>query len=104
MSGYGRQQIEDRRREGQVATEVQADRAQVMAYRMRALGLAERSTARPGDLPLLDLGVQEYTPGSAQVALAARTSADLTDDRLLMVWAARGAPACSATDRSGPRA
>ncbi len=68
------------------------ERAQVMAYRVAALGLAERVTARPGDLPLLDLGVQEYTPGSVQVALAARTSAELTDDRLLMVWATRGAP------------
>lgn len=75
-----------------MAAQLQVDRAQVMAYRMRSLGLAERSTARPGDLPLLDLGVQEYTPGSVQVALAARTSADLTDDRLLLVWAARGAP------------
>ena len=63
-----------------------------MAYRMGALGLAERVKDRPGDLPLLDLGVQEYTPDSTRVALAARTDADLDDDRLLMVWAARGAP------------
>jgi hypothetical protein len=75
-----------------VAAELQVDRAQVMAYRMGALGLAERGKVRPGDLPLLDLGVQEYTPGSVRVALAARTDADLDDDRLLMVWAARGAP------------
>src|SRR3712207_9003985 len=68
------------------------DRTRVMAYRVAAVGLAERVTDRPGDLPLLDLGVQEYTPGSVQVALAARTSAELTDDRLVMVWAARGAP------------
>jgi hypothetical protein len=68
------------------------DRAQVMAYRVGALGLAERTKDRPGDLAVLDLGVQEYTPGSVQVALAARTSADLDDSRLLMVWAARGAP------------
>ncbi|MBM2619060.1 AlkZ family DNA glycosylase [Actinoplanes sp. LDG1-06] len=63
-----------------------------MAYRVAALGLAERSSARPADLPALDLGVQEYTPGSVQVALAARTDAELADDRLVMVWAARGAP------------
>ncbi|MBL7257167.1 AlkZ family DNA glycosylase [Actinoplanes sp. LDG1-01] len=63
-----------------------------MAYRVTALGLAERSSARPADLPVLDLGVQEYTPGSAQVALAARTGADLADRRLITVWAARGAP------------
>jgi Winged helix DNA-binding domain len=70
----------------------QVDRDQVMAYRVAALGLAERSKDRPGDLPLLDLGVQEYTPGSVRVGLAARTSADLDDDRLVTVWAARGAP------------
>ncbi|MEU4215039.1 DNA glycosylase AlkZ-like family protein [Actinoplanes sp. NPDC026623] len=68
------------------------DRRQVMAYRVAALGLAERRADRPGDLAVLDLGVQEYTPGSAQVALAARTDAELSDDRLLTVWAARGAP------------
>jgi hypothetical protein len=75
-----------------VAAQVQVDRVQVMAYRMAALGLAERAAARPADLPLLDLGVQDYAPGSTQVALAARTTADLEDGRLLMVWAARGAP------------
>src|SRR3954462_6313039 len=68
------------------------DRAQVMAYRAAALGLAGRGRDRPADLAVLDLGVQEYTPGSQQVALAARTSADLADDRLITVWAARGAP------------
>lgn len=67
-------------------------REQVMAYRVAALGLAGRVSDRPGDLPLLDLGVQESTPGSVQVALAARTSGDLADDRLVTVWAARGAP------------
>ncbi|SNY62457.1 DNA glycosylase AlkZ-like family protein [Paractinoplanes atraurantiacus] len=71
---------------------VSVDRAQVMAYRIAALGLAERVEMRPADLPVLDLGVQEYTPGSARVALAARTSGPLTDDRLITVWAARGAP------------
>jgi hypothetical protein len=38
------------------------------------------------------VGVQESTPGSARVALAARTSAEPDDDRLVTVWAARGAP------------
>jgi hypothetical protein len=75
-----------------VTAKAGVDRAQVMAYRVAALGLAHRGKDRPGDLAVLDLGVQEYTPGSIQVALAARTSADLADDRLLMVWAARGAP------------
>jgi len=68
------------------------DRAQVMAYRVAALGLAERGSEQPGELAVLDLGVQEYTPGSMRVALAARTDAELADDRLIMVWAARGAP------------
>jgi len=63
-----------------------------MAYRVGALGLAERHDDRPGDLAVLDLGVQEYTPDSMRVALAARTSAELSDHRLIMVWAARGAP------------
>jgi Winged helix DNA-binding domain len=74
------------------AAAVRVDRARVMAYRVGALGLAERGKNRPGDLAVLDLGVQEYTPDSMQVALAARTSAELSDDRLIMVWAARGAP------------
>ncbi|WP_433307324.1 DNA glycosylase AlkZ-like family protein [Actinoplanes sp. CA-030573] len=63
-----------------------------MAYRVAALGLAERSRKRPADLAVLDLGVQEYSPGSQFVALSARTSAALDDDRLITVWAARGAP------------
>ena len=71
---------------------MEVGRGKVMAYRLAALGLAERGDDRPGDLPVLDLGVQEYTPGSARVALAARTTAELEDDRLLTVWAARGAP------------
>jgi hypothetical protein len=68
------------------------ERDQAMAYRVAALGLDARGKQRPGDLAVLDLGVQEYTPGSVRVALAARTDADLADDRLLTVWAARGAP------------
>lgn len=68
------------------------DREQVMAYRVAELGLAERGEQRPGDLAVLDLGVQEYAPGSIRVALAARTGAALDDGRLIMVWAARGAP------------
>ncbi|MEU4621823.1 crosslink repair DNA glycosylase YcaQ family protein [Actinoplanes sp. NPDC023801] len=71
---------------------IDVDRARVMAYRIAAQGLADRSGDRPGDLPLLDLGVQEYTPDSTRVALAARTTAEPDDDRLVTVWAARGAP------------
>ena len=75
-----------------MASELGVDRTQAMAYRVAALGLAERGKDRPGDLAVLDLGVQDYTPDSTRIALAARTSADLDDDRLIMVWAARGAP------------
>lgn len=72
---------------------IDVDRERVMAFRLAALGLSDRSDARPADLPVLDLGLQEYTPGSTRVALTARTTADaLTDDRLITVWAARGAP------------
>ncbi|GAA4596932.1 hypothetical protein BJY16_002184 [Actinoplanes octamycinicus] len=71
---------------------IEVDRAQALAFRLGALGLTERVDARPADLPVLDLGVQEYTAGSTHVALAARTSAELEDDRLVAVWAARGAP------------
>ena len=63
-----------------------------MAYRIAALGLAHRTTDRPADLPVLDLGIQAYTPGSPQVALTARTGAAPEDHRLITVWAARGAP------------
>jgi hypothetical protein len=69
-----------------------ADRAQVMAFRVAAHGLAKRGRGKPADLDVLDLGVQEYAPGSLPVALAARTTAAFDDDRLIMVWAARGAP------------
>ncbi|GIE78964.1 hypothetical protein Aph02nite_49140 [Actinoplanes philippinensis] len=71
---------------------IDVDRERVMAYRIVAQGLADRSGDRPADLPVLDLGVQEYTPDSTRVALAARTGAGLDDDRLTTVWAARGAP------------
>ncbi|GIE33598.1 hypothetical protein Ait01nite_066430 [Actinoplanes italicus] len=71
---------------------IDVDRARVMAYRIAAQGLADRTGDRPADLPLLDLGVQEYTPDSTRVALAARTTAEPDDERLITVWAARGAP------------
>ncbi|GAA1600152.1 DNA glycosylase AlkZ-like family protein [Actinoplanes couchii] len=71
---------------------IEVNRERVMAFRMAAQGLSERRDTRPADLPLLDLGLQEYAPDSTRVALAARTTADLADDRLITVWAARGAP------------
>ena len=60
-------------------------RAQVLAYRARAHGLA-------GDAPhdaLLDLGVQDTPPGSAALALSAR---GMDGDGLTTVWSFRGAP------------
>ncbi|BBH65884.1 hypothetical protein ACTI_25690 [Actinoplanes sp. OR16] len=71
---------------------ISVDRARALAYRVTALGLADRVDARPADLPVLDLGIQQYSPDSAQVALTARSSAEPTDERLIAVWAARGAP------------
>ncbi|GAA4921523.1 DNA glycosylase AlkZ-like family protein [Actinoplanes utahensis] len=71
---------------------IDVDRARVMAFRLAAQGLSDRSDSRPADLPVLDLGVQEYSPDSTRIALAARTTAGLDDDRLITVWAARGAP------------
>ncbi|MDI6098669.1 crosslink repair DNA glycosylase YcaQ family protein [Actinoplanes sp. NEAU-A12] len=78
---------------------IDVDRAQVMAFRVAALGLAERSDAHPADLPVLDLGVQDSTPDSTRIALTARTTAEPGrttaepgDDRLIIVWGARGAP------------
>ncbi|MEU4693090.1 crosslink repair DNA glycosylase YcaQ family protein [Actinoplanes sp. NPDC023714] len=71
---------------------VSVDRARVMAFRVRALGLDRRVDVQPADLGVLDLGVQQYMPDSAEVALTARTSAEPADERLIAVWAARGAP------------
>lgn len=70
---------------------IEVDRGQVMAYRAWAHQL-HRVAASPAQLAVLDLGVQESTPGSARIALAARTTAALDDDTLVPVWATRGAP------------
>lgn len=75
------------------------DRRQVLAYRVAAQGL-HRDSAAPGDLAVLDLGVQETTVRSARVALAARlprTAGDpagdpATDPALTLLWSVRGAP------------
>jgi len=68
------------------------DRARVLAYRNGAQQLAERAEVRPADLAVLDLGVQDTPYGSARPALAARTSAPLDDDALVLAWSTRGAP------------
>ncbi|WP_346538565.1 crosslink repair DNA glycosylase YcaQ family protein [Micromonospora sp. DPT] len=67
------------------------DRGRVLAHRAAAQQL-DRPGLRPADLAVLDLGVQDTPYGSARLALAARGAADLDDDRLELVWAARGAP------------
>ncbi|MER6593114.1 winged helix DNA-binding domain-containing protein, partial [Micromonospora purpureochromogenes] len=67
------------------------DRDRVLAHRAAAQQL-DRPGLRPADLAVLDLGVQDTPYGSARLALAARGAAGLDDDRLELVWAARGAP------------
>jgi hypothetical protein len=66
-------------------------RERVLAYRASAQQLG-RPGLRPADLDVLDLGVQDTPYGSARQALAARGAEGLDDDRLELVWSARGAP------------
>ncbi|GAB2935624.1 crosslink repair DNA glycosylase YcaQ family protein [Micromonospora polyrhachis] len=70
---------------------LRVDRQQMLAYRIAAQQL-DRVDQRPAELAVLDLGVQDTPYGSARLALAARTSAELDDESLALVWAARGAP------------
>ncbi|MGW0431029.1 DNA glycosylase AlkZ-like family protein [Micromonospora sp. NPDC003197] len=70
---------------------LRVERRQVLAYRIAAQQL-DRVELRPAELAVLDLGVQDTPYGSARLALAARTSAELDDESLALVWAARGAP------------
>jgi hypothetical protein len=74
-----------------VGTSVSADRRQVLAYRIAANEL-QRSATKPADLAVTALGVQDTPAGTARLAIAARTTADPADDRLVMVWSTRGAP------------
>jgi hypothetical protein len=67
------------------------DRTRVLAYRVAAQQL-DRTGRRPGELAVLDLGVQDTPYGSARLALAARTDAAPDDDTLELVWSTRGAP------------
>lgn len=71
---------------------VQVGREQVVAYRVAAQQLDRAGELRPSELAVTDLGVQDTPYGSARLALAARTSAALDDDALILAWAARGAP------------
>lgn len=71
---------------------IDVTRTQVMAYRIAATGLGRATAARPSELPVLRLGVQDTPYGTARLALAARTTGPLNDDALALVWAARDAP------------
>jgi len=67
---------------------VSVDRGRVLGYRVAAQGLD-----RPGGPPpALALGIQDTPPGSARLALAARTPGPVDDGGLTLLWAARGAP------------
>lgn len=78
-----------------MATVIEVDRRQVVAYRIAAHGL-HRDTADIADLAVLDLGVQHSHLGTVRLALAARTPDatldPLADERFALVWAFRGAP------------
>lgn len=66
-------------------------REQVLAYRIAAQEL-HRVDVPPAKLAVLDLGVQDTPYGSAQTALAVRTTRPLDDPSLRLVWSIRGAP------------
>ncbi|PPK65287.1 crosslink repair DNA glycosylase YcaQ family protein [Actinokineospora auranticolor] len=68
-------------------------RAQVLAHRVARHGLHRETTALH-ELAVLELGIQDAGGGSPRVAAAARLpeGTDLDDDRLVTVWAHRGAP------------
>ncbi|HXV94709.1 MAG TPA: winged helix DNA-binding domain-containing protein [Pseudonocardia sp.] len=77
---------------------VELTREQVLAHRVAVHGLVERA-ARPTEVPVLALGVQDTPPGSLRVALSARLAeplgpgADLTGSgAFTLVWSHRGAP------------
>jgi hypothetical protein len=71
--------------------QVRVDRSAVLAYRIAANEL-QRGDVKPADLAVTALGVQDTPTGTARLALAARTTASLEDDRLALVWSTRGAP------------
>ncbi|HEX3650028.1 MAG TPA: crosslink repair DNA glycosylase YcaQ family protein [Pseudonocardiaceae bacterium] len=70
---------------------VRVTREQVLAYRIAAHQL-HRGDTRPAELAVTELGVQDTPAGTARLAVSARTTADVADDRLVMVWSTRGAP------------
>ena len=79
-----------------MATPIQLSGEKLFAYRVLASGL-DRTTG-PGDLAVLDLGVQDRD-GSAPIALHARVSGDVPgigepheDSGLVQLWSLRGSP------------
>ncbi|MBP2319924.1 hypothetical protein JOF56_000309 [Kibdelosporangium banguiense] len=67
------------------------DRAQVLAYRIARQGL-HRTNTPPGELDVVDLGIQDTPPGAARLALGVRTDASLTDHGLVRAWTLRASP------------
>jgi hypothetical protein len=67
------------------------DRAQVLAYRVARQGL-HRSSTPPGELDVVDLGIQDTPPGSARLALGIRTGAGLDEHGLVRAWTLRASP------------
>ncbi|MGW4483468.1 winged helix DNA-binding domain-containing protein [Amycolatopsis sp. NPDC004368] len=76
---------------------LQVSRKQVLAYRVERHGL-HRKIKDPVASPLFDLGLQDSMRDTALLALAARSSAEVTpttlvdDSRVVLVWSHRGAP------------
>lgn len=68
-----------------------ADRTQVMAYRLLAQQL-QRVDDPAHRLAVIDLGVQDTPYGTARLAIAARTTATPDDPKLRLAWTHRGAP------------
>jgi hypothetical protein len=63
-------------------------RDQVLWYRVRQHGLL-RDSEEPA---VVDIGLQDTQVGSAQLALAARTTGPVSLDRYELAWTLRGAP------------
>lgn len=76
---------------------IEVTRQQVLAYRTARHGF-DRSARSATDLAVLDLGVQDTPPGSARLAIAARTPVDVdvptevATGALTLAWSLRGAP------------
>ncbi|RTL68512.1 MAG: winged helix DNA-binding domain-containing protein [Pseudonocardiaceae bacterium] len=80
-------------------TVVELDPRAVLAHRIAAHGLTDRSGTAVADLAVCDLGVQDTPPGALRAALSARSAAPLAPDAdvtaggaLTLVWSFRGAP------------